>query len=243
MTSTKPSLEADGVEVAASSKQTKMDYTDIITVLVGTEQCRFIVHKDALTIKSPFFNAACGREWIEGQEKIVRLPEQDAETFRVYLRWVYGDTLEMTLMKEPPGYAVTPSFLNLDKAWLLSSYLQDDMLCNMITDRTIEKFQLNKSGLMAMTTLQYVFDHTPSDSPIGRLFLDGFAAASSARWFAREGTDYPQAVLFDMAKRFAGGEQKQLPTMRQEDLRKEERGVAGMRACHGLRSGSMVKSK
>ncbi|KAK4894769.1 hypothetical protein LTR27_007157 [Elasticomyces elasticus] len=214
MATTKRSLETDGVEVAASPKQAKMDYTDIITVLVGAEESRFIVHKDAICAKSPFFNAACGREWIEGQEKTVRLPEQDAEAFKVYLRWVYNDTLNMALMEEPPVYVVPPSFLNLTKAWLLSTYLQDDALCNKLIDRMLEKYQASRSGAVSRSTLEYVFEHTPAESHIARLFLDALAASSNSEGFATDGKDLPSPILFDMARRFAGGEQKRLPTFK-----------------------------
>ncbi|KAK4950300.1 hypothetical protein LTR10_011281 [Elasticomyces elasticus] len=214
MTGTKRSLEADGVEVAASSKQTKMDYTDLIRILVGAEESRFVVHKDAICGKSPFFNAACGREWREGQEKCVRLPEQDAGAFRVYLRWVYGDTLEMSQMPEPDGMADPPSFLNLNKVWMLSRYLQDDDLCNRINDCAIRKIQLRNSGLISKSTLQHCFEHNSTESAIGRLFLDALAASSNAAWFALDGQGLPSAVLFDMARKFAGGEQKRLPTMK-----------------------------
>ncbi|KAK5728055.1 hypothetical protein LTR17_012252 [Elasticomyces elasticus] len=214
MTTTKRSFEANGVEAESSSKQVKMDYTDLITVLVGAEESRFIVHKDAICAKSPFFNAACGREWIEGQEKTVRLPEQDAGAFKVYLRWVYSDTLNMALMEEPPGYVVIPSFLNLTKAWLLSTYLQDDALCNKLIDLQLAKYQASGSGVVSKSTLDYVFEHTPAESHIARLFLDALASASDAEGFAASGKDLPSPVLFDMARRFAGGEQKRLPMLR-----------------------------
>ncbi|KAK3637789.1 hypothetical protein LTR56_011995 [Elasticomyces elasticus] len=221
MTTTKRSFEANGVEAESSSKQVKMDYTDLITVLVGAEESRFIVHKDAICAKSPFFNAACGREWIEGQEKTVRLPEQDAGAFKVYLRWVYSDTLNMALMEEPPGYVVIPSFLNLTKAWLLSTYLQDDALCNKLIDLQLAKYQASGSGVVSKSTLDYVFEHTP-----GKVTLPG---CSSTHWLQLQTPKDSRLVVKICHRQFF--------SIWQEGLREESRS-----GCPCCETGAIITS-
>ncbi|KAK5679373.1 hypothetical protein LTS10_008188 [Elasticomyces elasticus] len=208
------STEADN-EAGPPSKKANIDYNDLITVLVGPSEVRFTVHRDHISSKSPFFQAACGRDWIEGQEKLVRLPEQDAEAFAVYLRWVYADTLDMTALSvsDSPYH---PTFLNFSKLWMLAHYLQDEALCNLAIDALIKKWVDPREGRGApsVTTVAFVFDHTVPDSPLGKLFLDGIAAEMSVKYLREYRSSLPLVVIEDMATRFVQrGEQKQGPTL------------------------------
>ncbi|KAK5733562.1 hypothetical protein LTR17_009550 [Elasticomyces elasticus] len=214
MMNVKRSAETDRVEIEESGKRARLDYTDLITVLVGAAETRFVAHKDILSAKSPFFSAACGRDWIEGQEKIVRLPEQDAEAFRVYLRWVYSDALDMTHMKEPEGTTRPPSYINHFKVWILAHYLQDFTLCNIATDHTIQTYHEPPKLNIAPNTLSYVFEHTALDSPMGQLFLDAYATRISGGWIKRHLRELPNEVVLDMAVRFAEQKPKLEPTLK-----------------------------
>jgi hypothetical protein len=57
-------------------------FDNTIAVHVSPTEYRFVVHQNKICEKSKFFRAACSKRWIEGQEKLVRLPEVDIEVFQ-----------------------------------------------------------------------------------------------------------------------------------------------------------------
>jgi hypothetical protein len=70
------------------------DFNNIITVLVGPDEHPFQIHQDAICDKSKFFKAACSKRWVEGQEKLVRLPEAHVDVFQAYSNWIYSGTID-----------------------------------------------------------------------------------------------------------------------------------------------------
>jgi hypothetical protein len=66
------------------------EFHNIVTVLVGEEEQRFILHQDVVCAKSKFFKAACSKRWREGQEQVVRLPEVKTAVFQAYSTWIYS---------------------------------------------------------------------------------------------------------------------------------------------------------
>jgi hypothetical protein len=72
------------------------DFGNIVTILVGPDEQHFLIHQDAICDKSKFFKAACSQRWIEGQVKLVRLPEANVEVFEAYCKWVYSGMIEAT---------------------------------------------------------------------------------------------------------------------------------------------------
>lgn len=71
------------------TKRPRYDYNDTISVLIGSEERRFVVHKDVICSSSKFFKAACSANWKEGQEGIVRLPTAKPPVFEMYMDWLY----------------------------------------------------------------------------------------------------------------------------------------------------------
>jgi hypothetical protein len=52
---------------------------DLVTLLVGPEQKKMVAHGTYLARDPEFFQAALKKEWIEGQIRIIILPEQSPE--------------------------------------------------------------------------------------------------------------------------------------------------------------------
>ncbi|XHG06331.1 hypothetical protein AWENTII_009536 [Aspergillus wentii] len=67
--------------------------TPIITVLVGSSERHFHIHRSLLRRHSLFFRHMLRSEkFQESKERIVRLPEDDVTTFAVFAEWLYlGD--------------------------------------------------------------------------------------------------------------------------------------------------------
>ena len=75
----------------------RLDYGEEVILLVDPIEVRFIVHKNIVCGVSEFFWAACSGSWSETQESssCVRLPEQDADAFRIFLYWLYTSELQL----------------------------------------------------------------------------------------------------------------------------------------------------
>ncbi|KAF1844372.1 uncharacterized protein K460DRAFT_163263 [Cucurbitaria berberidis CBS 394.84] len=60
-----------------------------VTILAGESEDKFFVHAHLLELSSGFFQKALNKEWKEGQERVVRLPNVDVDVFRIYAKWLY----------------------------------------------------------------------------------------------------------------------------------------------------------
>lgn len=187
------------------------DYSDeVLTVLVGPAEKKFVVHKATICRLSNFFKAACSRQWKEGQENLLRLPETDAEAFNVYAHWTYSDNLDMSLMTEPLSFT-SPSYLHLGKIWILSNYFGNNALGNLVIDRLLQTMDRLLFHRVSTPTLQYLFTNLPVDSKIRRLFIDAVTATMNGTTFEKEGKSLPQEIVFELARRHAFGQSPQLP--------------------------------
>ncbi|KAK5717929.1 hypothetical protein LTR15_008772 [Elasticomyces elasticus] len=100
-----------------------------IRVVVGKEDPRtFYVHETVLCKESAFFQAACKKEWTEGQERKIMLPDQAPDTFHAYLQWSYTGRV-------PWDPDVRPR--RLVKMWLLADYLMAPKLQDIVADTLI----------------------------------------------------------------------------------------------------------
>jgi hypothetical protein len=68
---------------------------------VGSKETPFIVHKQPIGEKSPFFESALSREWVEGREKRLPLPTISGRSFQLYLHWVYTSRINLSVVR--PG--------------------------------------------------------------------------------------------------------------------------------------------
>ena len=66
---------------------------DLVTLLVGPNEQRFVVHGSHLKSSSAFFTAALKKERLEGQERSIKLPEEDPRIFVRYIDFIYSRPL------------------------------------------------------------------------------------------------------------------------------------------------------
>jgi hypothetical protein len=56
----------------------------MIKIIVGDQERVFVIHKNALIARSIFFKNAMGARWREGQNGVVKLPDDDGDAFALY---------------------------------------------------------------------------------------------------------------------------------------------------------------
>jgi hypothetical protein len=91
---TSPSAERQPTQGEQEMKpSTNFNAENAITLIVGPEQQKLIVHASYITRTSAFFATALKKEWAEGQTRIVELHEETPEMMAHYLDWVYTSEL------------------------------------------------------------------------------------------------------------------------------------------------------
>ena len=94
---TRPSNKEDKVSVTPQSTVLSLCLTcayrydffdDVVNVLVGENEEKFVVHKKVICKTSKFFEAACRGTWREATSKTVRLPTIDPTSFGVHVGWL-----------------------------------------------------------------------------------------------------------------------------------------------------------
>lgn len=73
----------------------------MVTLLVGHEEQEMTVHGDRLARNSACFRAALRQEWLEGQTRTVKLPDESQAIVQHYIEYVYsGELPANTLTKD-----------------------------------------------------------------------------------------------------------------------------------------------
>lgn len=159
--------------------------SDTITVLIGEEEQKFLVHKDVACSKSPFFKAACDeRKWSEGKEGVVKLPEHDPETFSLFLPWVYSDKLA------EGDDDSAEALRRMARTWSLADYLGATTLSNLVIDKILS---WNKE--FDTWPGPALFEHISPGTAIWRLWVDLVAGEGIPEYMEDAWSEEPEALL------------------------------------------------
>ncbi|KAK3658475.1 hypothetical protein LTR56_001886 [Elasticomyces elasticus] len=91
--------EEDEQKPTSQVKRFRSSFADTMTILVGKDKAPFIVHTKTLRAKSDFLNAAFQREWLEGQTKVVNLPEVKPKIFELYVTWSCFERIDLEILR------------------------------------------------------------------------------------------------------------------------------------------------
>lgn len=156
----------------------------IVTLLVGADEQELVAHKHFLTRHSPFFQAALQKTWAEGQESIVKLPEEKLEIVAAYLDYSYSGKLptESTtlVISNANAYNV------LADLYVLGERLQDKKVRNAIADEVLKFNGAYVKGTVRENPMDYaittIYDGTTEGHPARRLLVDLFLYKGEWRW-------------------------------------------------------------
>ena len=76
-----------------SSRASHLLFETIVHVDVGFESVRYIIHNSFWCSRSDYFEAAFNVYFREGEDQVVTLDDEDAETFRGFNAWLYTDVV------------------------------------------------------------------------------------------------------------------------------------------------------
>lgn len=172
-------------------------------MLIGSKEQLFIVHKDAVCAKSKFFKAACSSPWKEGQENIVRLPEEDPSTFQCYVDWVYGGKFVATVDNQVSMSA---------KLHVLGDILDDVKLRNVAL-KALHSYACIDLKYPGSTAVRWAWKRTPPHSLFRKWIVDVTFFRLDRANFENNISDYPKEFVQQIALK---GMQQVSPLTRDE---------------------------
>ncbi|KAK5683356.1 hypothetical protein LTS10_004887 [Elasticomyces elasticus] len=200
----KRSMEDDISE--QTSKRTKLQYTDVFTVLVGVEEEKFVLHASIATKHSKFFQAACNGGFKEAQEKVIHLPEVQPATFRAYVQWIYSGAVVVTDFEEHKTDVKGRSCReSLVKLYILADIIAHTLLRNKTIDEYVASCRSTEYGTNP-ALIKVAYKQCPAGSMLRKLFVDENVYFSTDRvaWLQEERDQFPVEFLRDLVVAMAG---------------------------------------
>lgn len=148
--------------------------------------------------KSEFFRAACSTCWLEGREKVVRLPEVDPDIFKTYLDWTYTDVLVVETAPKSPAVKTKTSRGIVDM-YLLGDVLNDVKLRNRAM-QLLSSHVINQRVPNTMT-IRRIWDNTPTTSLLRNWVVDVLILKLSREYFVQNAATYPPELVLQVATR------------------------------------------
>lgn len=141
---------------------------------------------------SPFFRAACSKEWLEGQTRVVRLPLQEPEIFRYYVEWAYQTLIKLEDLREDLREIEAAKGNKIDdvklqktyarrfadarcKLWVAADYFGDQACQNACIQQLAYTLRFTKMAKLWTSTVDFVIEYTSPDSGLYRWMIDDLA--------------------------------------------------------------------
>lgn len=177
-----------------------------IIVNVGASPSqRFYVTESIIRNSSKFFDAALKKEWKEGQERTINLPEIRPEVFNVYLNWLVTGKLHVHDQSEvTPEHRQTKT--RLVEAYLLGDKILDvdykEKVCDALAE---DSLILRNAQLWVMGTRarRRLYEDTPAGAPVRRLLIVLLLMYQDVSPVVK--ADEPNALLHDIMSALVAG--------------------------------------
>lgn len=156
----------------------------VVLVLVGKEEQKSYIHENLLTSNSDFFKKALTKDWKEGQERIVTMPEIEVDIFKIWMQWLY--TGKMFLTKEDDIYTTPEGILSWEWArwegcYNLADFLQDHDFKDACIDVAVEA--MSSTGRWTLLLPRALYAHSPRGSAHRQLAIDAFVLFCKRSWW------------------------------------------------------------
>jgi len=199
---TQPAMAEPGTTMIPPAFSLRKD--DLVTLLIGPEEEEFIVHESCITRNSDFFKAAMRKEWIEGQARIIRLPEETRiESFVIYLNFAYHEQLPSRgIMAFVDDVPLREGYIRLAEIYVIGERMLDKLVRNAVTQELLRLTTLESPNgsrtFLGSSNIAMLYNGTSTGSPMRRMIVDFYATYGSADWPYKS---QHHEFLEDLAKR------------------------------------------
>ncbi|XTI83318.1 hypothetical protein V2W45_1464624 [Cenococcum geophilum] len=154
-------------------------YGAIITLRVGPDDpTDFLVHRELLCDRSPFFTNAMKKKWTGDNDRILKLPDDKPENIKVYVAWLYSNRI----FTKPEGEVDKTSTVEYDGlfgAYVFGDKIQDSDFKDAIIDAIIEGSEEDDSYSI---NSREIWEYTPPGALIRRLMVDAYVWVGGEAW-------------------------------------------------------------
>jgi len=138
---------------------------------VGILKEPFFIDVGVLHKSGSFFPTALKKQWKEGQQKIIELPEEQPQIFRIYAQWLYTAKIFCrTDDRREDIHTLCELYTPGEK--LMDRTLQDRAMDALSSLSAVDEEDL---WLPYFCTVDYVCEHLPDNSPARRFLIDRIA--------------------------------------------------------------------
>ena len=177
-----------------------------IAVVVGTgsHAKRWYLPKELLGNASPFFAAALNGSFAEAAFRLVDLPEDNADAFALFIRWLYVGEISVQRFRfedqdsetklsaaESSTRNVTDAFANDTEVYLRACILGDKLGCPIFQDLAMLKLiERHMAEVMSVGTMRVVFEQSAPGSKLRRFAIDQFRVDIQGGCYCGDGATF-----------------------------------------------------
>jgi len=171
----------------------------MVKLLVGSEERPLLAHKSYLCLHSDFFRTALKKEWLEGQTRTCKLPDEQPDIVAQYLDNTYRRGLP-TASKPSQDPVTGRVYEVVTELFVLGERLLDSTIRNAIINEIIRFTTahtpegIHYPGARAINT---IYDCTTAASPARRLMVELYVTAGRKDWFK---DDLHPGFVMDLGK-------------------------------------------
>jgi hypothetical protein len=164
---------------------------DLVTLLLGPQEEQFAVHESCVARNSDFFRAAVKKEWIEGQTRTIKLPEETCiESFVNYLNFAcHGrlPTVGIETRPESPDKTFTDDpYGELGRIYVIGERMLDKTVQNAVAREFVRLAELRspdkKCELPGPKCVDIIYTGTSNGSPMRRMMVDFYVTQGAINW-------------------------------------------------------------
>ncbi|KAK3713751.1 hypothetical protein LTR37_008237 [Vermiconidia calcicola] len=152
---------------------------DIITFSVGEETPqKFVIHENIIRPRSEFVRLALSKDWKEARERKFDLPNDWPDAFELYQHWLYANNIPSDSFGDTTKDA--EEYELLVHSYILGEKMMDPHFKDAIIDSIIHK--LCRSSFFDPRLTNIVYENTPVNSPLRRLWQDIYVWSGNPDW-------------------------------------------------------------
>lgn len=165
-------------------------------VVVGGAKTTLYLAPDALRTTSNFFRSALKKEWMEGEENTIKLPEEDPFIFRLYAEWLYTGNI----FCKSEATTITRDHETLIDLYIIGEKMLDTVFQDQVIDAILALSKETNLEL-ALHEVSRIYDSTPPGSPMRALVCDKYLISgvnTNTERMAEIGESANREFLFDL---------------------------------------------